>query len=156
MLPAEFTEVPVYDIAPEVREICVNQAAQYFAIHPLVIHAILDVEGGKVGLINRNENGTVDLGPMQLNSSNLKYIQDEFPTVTAQQLLTDPCINIGVGTWWLSERLKEVGAANLWKAVGNYHSKTPTFHNRYLQKIKVAYVRLLGRWKNNNGSYVKK
>lgn len=132
---------------PAVRDYCVLTAAKHFSIHPDVIQAILKVEGGKVGTVSRNTNGSYDLGPMQINSIHLKNIKKHFPNVTWRELAYKPCVNIGVGTWILYNRLQET--PNFWKGVGNYHSKTDKHRRTYLRKVYRAYASILrAKWAN--------
>lgn len=135
-------EAPAYVI-----EYCTNYASQRFGVHPLVIRSIIEVEGGKMGTVSKNSNGTYDLGIMQINTIHLKDIESNFPGIDATLLINSPCANIAVGTWILSSRIKE--APDLWTGVGNYHSRTPKYHNRYLKKVDRIYRRLLNRFYRN-------
>lgn len=134
-------------VDPAVLDYCVNTAAKHFSIHPDVIHTILKVEGGKIGTLARNSNGSYDLGPMQLNTIHLPDIKKNFPHLTWRDLAYKPCVNIGVGTWILYNRLQET--PNFWKGVGNYHSKTDKHRRVYLKKVYSAYASILrAKWKN--------
>lgn len=126
-----------------VVEKCVKASSQYFRVPPSVIKAILEVEGGKVGTLSKNRNGSYDMGLMQINTVNLKWIKSRFPSVGWKELTYNPCVSIGVGTWILSEQIK--GADSFWIGVGNYHSKTPRFRNIYLKKVAVAYKKQISR-----------
>lgn len=137
-------EVPVPD---KLMSYCVDTSARYYKISPLVIHTIADIEGGKVGTAKKNKNGSYDLGVMQLNTVNLSKIKDEFPNVSVMDLIFKPCVNIYVGTWFLSEEIRRAGN-NLLKGIGNYHSRTPKYHQRYLDKF-------LDRYKSNLKDYIK-
>ncbi|WP_052331243.1 lytic transglycosylase domain-containing protein [Vibrio parahaemolyticus] len=134
---------PVKPVSESVIEQCVSYSSQYFRINSNVIKAIILVEGGKSGTMSRNSNGTYDMGVMQINTIHLPDIQRKYPTVTWRDVAYDPCVNIGIGTWILSKRLKETN--DYWVGVGNYHSKTPKYRNRYLKKIYEAYNGLLKR-----------
>lgn len=114
---------------------CIERAAHDYGIHTHLIQAILKVEGGKVGTMSRNTNGSYDLGPMQINTLWLKEVAQY--KVSKDDLKNNPCVNIYVGTWILSNKISEAG--DVWKGVGNYHSKTPRFHKRYLAKVVKAY-----------------
>lgn len=124
-----------------VIESCVSASAKHFKIHPSVIKAIIEVEGGKVGTMSKNSNGTYDMGIMQINTIHLVEIKRKFPSVGWKELAYKPCVNIGIASWILSKRIKEAG--QLWRGVGNYHSKTPKYRMAYLKKIYSAYKRQL-------------
>lgn len=55
----------------DAREACIERAAAHYQAHPDLVRAVLRTEGGKVGQIRRNKNGTFDMGPMQVNSVHL-------------------------------------------------------------------------------------
>lgn len=131
----------------QVIEYCVNSSSQRFRIHPLVIKSIIEVEGGKIGTLSLNSNGSYDMGIMQINTINLPMIRKRFPKLTWSQIAFSPCTNIAIGTWLLSRHLKSTNN-DVWKAVGNYHSKTPKYHKRYLRLIGKAYRRLLKQHEN--------
>lgn len=115
---------------------CINQAAVTYYVPAQVIISVLAVEGGEVGTASSNKNGTVDYGPMQINSSWLPKISAY--GYSRHQLQYDPCANVMVGTWILSNRIAESVAAtkgDYWKGVAGYHSKTPYYNNRYQLKV---------------------
>jgi soluble lytic murein transglycosylase-like protein len=115
---------------------CVNQAAVTYFVPAKIIISVLNVEGGKVGMAKRNTNGTYDYGPMQINSIWL-------PTIAAygytkQQIQYDPCVNVMVGTWILSNRIATTVASSngdYWRGVAGYHSLTPSLNNKYQNKV---------------------
>ena len=135
-LPPKTVEVK---IPPAVMTYCANESSKRFNISPYIIKAIARVEGGKIGTMSRNSNGTYDLGIMQLNTTNFKRIKRAFPTVTKADLVLKPCINIYIATWWLSREIKSA-KGDVWKGIGNYHSRTPKYHNRYLKRFKEHYA----------------
>lgn len=121
---------------------CVNQSSQSYSLKPVMVKTIIAVEGGKVGTISPNSNGSYDLGVMQVNTLHLPAIKTNLG-YDWKDLVFDPCKNIQAGSWLLSQRLSEV-PGKPWLAVGNYHSKTPTVRTRYLKKIAAAYTTLAG------------
>ena len=136
---------PPEPVPPSVMEKCVNYSARYFKIDPLVIKSIAEVEGGKIGTMSRNSNGTYDMGIMQINAIHLPDIKRKYPKLTWRDIAYRPCVNIGIGSWILKQRLVET--SDFWKGVGNYHSKTPKYRKRYLSKIYPVYKKLLRRYK---------
>ena len=67
---------------------CINQAAIAYHVPATLILSVLAVEGGAVGLASANKNGTVDYGPMQINSIWLSKIR--LYGYTQHQLQYDP------------------------------------------------------------------
>nr|QID22569.1 putative lipoprotein [Escherichia coli]QID23036.1 putative lipoprotein [Escherichia coli]QID23479.1 putative lipoprotein [Escherichia coli] len=95
---------PVDDVKPipvpvEIYTQCITDASRFFGIDAELVFTLFDNEGGKVGTFSRNKNGTYDIGPMQINSSNLPEIRDHFPSVTWRVLAYDACASFWVGTW---------------------------------------------------------
>jgi hypothetical protein len=125
----------LYDIPIE----CINRAAVKYHIPATVIVSILKIEGGKVGQVSVNKNGTLDYGPMQINSSWLKRIKQY--GYDAEKIKNNPCANVNVGTWILAQ---EIGnSVGWWKGVGHYHSHDAMLSYGYSQKVKAVYQLLL-------------
>ena len=131
---------PMVDLTPGLLDTCVLYASKKFEVNTLVIRSIVEVEGGKIGTVSKNSNGTYDLGVMQINTIHLKDIARKYPGVGWQELAYKPCINIAVATWILKKRISETD--DYWRGVGNYHSKTRKYHDIYLSKIVKVYRRI--------------
>lgn len=117
---------------------CINRAAITYYVPAKVIVSVLETEGGKPGLAKLNKNGSVDYGPMQINSTWVKRIAPFGYTV--EQLQYDPCVNVMVGTWILSREIAD--EQNYWQGIGNYNSHTPIFNQSYQQKVFIRYAAL--------------
>lgn len=116
---------------------CLLLAAQTYSIPPAVLVGIYQVEGGRVGqAVGPNDNGTYDLGPMQINTLWLPELADHWGVseATAKKWVKDdPCTNTGVAAWILRGHLDETG--DLSKAIAHYHSRTPRFGQSYKAKV---------------------
>ncbi|MCX8144803.1 MAG: lytic transglycosylase domain-containing protein [Azovibrio sp.] len=119
-------------------ESCIRQAAERFRVPPSLIKAIMKVEGGRVGAVSHNRNGSYDIGPMHINSIWLPEIERRGGSL---ELITHHrCANIHFGTWLLSRELAgldpaRIDRARFWRAVGNYHSRTPVHNERYARAV---------------------
>ena len=114
---------------------CINQAAIAYHVPATLILSVLAVEGGAVGLASANKNGTVDYGPMQINSIWLSKIR--LYGYTQHQVQYDPCVNVKVGAWILSQNI--ANAATTWRGVGSYHSHTAILNQQYQTKVSEVY-----------------
>ncbi len=120
--------------------VCIRAAARYYhqptdrvSYEGLVdlVTAVRLAEGGTVGRVSRNKNGSFDIGPMQINSTHLPLLA-RFG-ISYDALLNNSCQNIFVGTWILHNELQSTPA--LWSAIGNYNSRTPSFNVQYQRRI---------------------
>lgn len=130
-------------VPKHVAESCIKDAAFFFGIDPDITRTIFyDNEGGKIGTFSRNDNGTYDIGPAQINSGGLKEINTKFPRVTWQVLAYDACASYWVGTWWLYKKI-QARKGNVFEGVGDYNSRTPTVRAKYIINFMNAYNKRL-------------
>jgi hypothetical protein len=116
---------------------CMQEVAAYHQLPSQVLPAIQRVEGGRVGMANPNTNGTEDLGVMQINTvwvQPLARFTGWAPRVVRDALINDACFNIAAAGTILRSHRAEAGG-DLLVAIGNYHSRTPDLHRRYLDKV---------------------
>ncbi len=107
---------------------CIVEAAVRQSLPIEILVAVLAVEGGKPGLAKKNENGTYDLGPAQINSI---HVGKDIP---AAWVKNHGCYNTHVMAYRLRAEINRV-EGNFWRGVGNYHSRTPHLHAAYMRKI---------------------
>lgn len=148
-----FTSFSARGLSPT-HEWCVQRAAlQYYRIGDPVsyqgfvdlIHAIFGVENS-CGIRHINDNGSIDVGCMQINSSNWQTLIRY--GISPDALRFNDCQNIMVGTWLLHENI--AAGPDLWTAIGNYNSHTPKYNRVYQLKVwqKLQHIwadRLAGR-----------
>lgn len=130
----------------QATEPCVIEAAERFRLPPSLILAVMRVEGGKSGQVLYNQNGSFDIGPMQINSLWLPEIQRRGGTL--ELIAHHRCANIHFGTWLLSRGFANIDPARIdqatfWRAVGNYHSRTPEHNSRYARAVWNAWHKLM-------------
>lgn len=115
---------------------CASEAAKRYQIPEALFIGILMTEGGRVGQIHRNDNGSYDMGPAQINSTHLPELATK--GITREQVIQDGCLNIQIGAWILARELdgsSPSDAAGFWKRVGNYNSRTPKYNVEYQKKV---------------------
>lgn len=110
---------------------CFEQAEARYGIHRDLLRAIAQQESGmNPNAINRNTNGSVDIGLMQINSQ-------WWPRLTQagfdQAWLRDPCYNVMFGSWILARNIARYGMT--WDAVGAYHSPTDWRARQYAGQV---------------------
>jgi hypothetical protein len=111
---------------------CFAVVSRHFRFPPLVLPAIWANEGGAPGQIVPDTNGTADYGPMQINSVWLPVLGRL--GITGPMLADDGCLNVAVaGGILATERLRAGG--NLWRAIGWYHSTTPSLARAYREQL---------------------
>lgn len=113
---------------------CWDDAGRSFGIAPDLLYAIALQESGlNLQAINRNTNGSRDLGLMQINSRHLPTLQKL--GIQEQQLLSDGCLSIMVGASILAQFMSRYGYS--WEAVGAYNAGTSVDN----KKQRMAYAR---------------
>lgn len=119
----------------------------YYHLPPRVLPAIHAVEGGRVGLVSGNADGSADLGIMQINTrwiAPLARHTRQSESLVRQRLINEPCYNIAAAGAIMRIYLNEEGG-NLLRAVGDYHSHTPARNQAYQVKVLEAAQRLFQR-----------
>lgn len=108
---------------------CFEEAGTEYNISPQLLWAIAKNESNfNPEAINRNKNGSFDYGVMQINSCWYKKLGHE-----RWQRLCDPCYNVRIGAWILSQCIKKHGYT--WEAVGCYNSTDKEKGSIYANKI---------------------
>lgn len=116
---------------------CIAAAASAHRVPQAVIVILLNVEGGSLGATSGNTNGTVDIGPMQVNQIWIPEVAAHWhasPQRTFQALRDNFCANVEAGTWILRRCLDEAHG-DFWEGVGFYHSHAPEYKRAYLQAV---------------------
>ncbi len=92
---------------------------------PTILWAIAKEESNfDPAAVHLNKNGTYDFGLMQVNSWWADILGPE-----AWSALVEPCYNVKVGAWILSQCIQEHGYT--WEAVGCYHSHSDKSKKKY-------------------------
>jgi hypothetical protein len=118
---------------------CLLLAAQTYSVPPAVMVGIHQVEGGRVGQQVLNDNGSYDLGPMQINTVWVPQLADYWgvnQSTAKRWIRDDACTNMGVAAWILRRHMDETGSLS--KAIAHYHSRTPRLGHVYKNKVVTA------------------
>ena len=118
---------------------CWEAAAVRYGVSSELLYAIARTESAlDPQAVGHNQNGTRDIGLMQINSAWL-------PTLATRGIgeheLLEPCTNIQVGAWILAGNVQRLGYT--WDAIGAYHSASPARRRAYAERIyrQIAEVR---------------
>ena len=126
---------------------CLTAAGSVYDEPPSILVILLNVEGGRLGAVSPNTNGTVDIGPMQVNDIWVPKVAAHWRTdvKSAYLALRDNfCANVEAGAWILRMGLDEAHG-NFWEGVGIYHSHDPDHKRTYLSSVLKQALRLQGR-----------
>jgi hypothetical protein len=125
---------------------CMVTVAAYYHLPPRVLPSIQAVEGGAIGVVHGNTDGSQDLGLMQVNTrwvTGLAQVAQTTPDMARFRLIHDGCFNIAAAGAIMRYYLDEAHG-DLMLAVGYYHSHTPAFNIAYQQKVLTSAYRLFG------------
>jgi hypothetical protein len=111
--------------------------ASTYHLPPRVLPSIQAVEGGGVGVIHRNVDGSEDLGVMQVNTlwvQPLAHLTHLSSADVRGRLLDRPCFNIAAAGLILRYYLRET-RGDLLHAIGDYHSHTAVLNQAYQARV---------------------
>lgn len=129
---------------------CMLATAGFYHLPPRVLPAIQVVEGGGVGSVSHNRDGSDDLGVMQVNTLWLPALAraSGLPVAAVRlRLADDSCFNIAAAGAIMRTYLIEA-KGDLMRAVGDYHSHNPGLNQSYQISVRAAAGRLFGRPRN--------
>ncbi|WP_420836467.1 MULTISPECIES: type III secretion system invasion protein IagB [Candidatus Fukatsuia] len=126
--------------SPLAQASCWQQAEKSFGIEAKLLKAIAQVESGmKPNAVGRNNNGSYDVGLMQINSSHFPRLRKL--GIDAKKMKADPCLSVLVGASILSDMMKIYGYS--WEAVGAYnaglHKSRRDLRMRYARRVWTHY-----------------
>lgn len=110
---------------------CFAEAAARYRVPTQLLMAISEVEsGGNPMAINRNTDGSYDIGHMQINSRWLPKLKRYGIT---ERNLFDACTNTHVGAWILAQNIAQLGYS--WDAIGAYNARSKEKRIVYARKV---------------------
>ena len=116
---------------------CTALASVRYRLPHDALPAILFNEGGWLGAVIRNKDGSSDHGPFQVNSQWMLSVKTIFGYATeadaAKAVTWDSCINPEVAAIILARCRRDKG--DLAKAIGCYASPTPKLAEAYIERI---------------------
>jgi hypothetical protein len=125
-------------------EACIRAASEVHKVPAGVLVLLIDVERGRLGAMSPNKNGTVDIGPMQVNDTWVDKIAERWGVSREAAFLAlrdNFCANVEAGAWILQQALTEA-SGNLWEGVAIYHSHNSVLKRDYLRNVYEHAMRL--------------
>ena len=115
---------------------CFQSASEYFGVSKRILVAIAKTESSinPSAMGPPNNNGTFDIGIMQINSSWLPKLAG---FGISRSDLMFACTNIYVGAWVLAHNMQRHGPT--WRAVGAYNASTTSKQVNYVIKVQRNY-----------------
>ncbi|MBW4024327.1 MAG: lytic transglycosylase domain-containing protein [Proteobacteria bacterium] len=123
---------------------CMVAAASAYHLPVHALPAIQAAEGGYIGAVRPNTDGSHDLGLMQVNTrwiGPLAQSMNLSPRTVTVRLILSPCFNIAAAAAILRGYIAETHG-NVWKAIGDYHSHTPGLNTAYRFRVLEEALRL--------------
>lgn len=120
-----------------VHAMCWEQASAEYGIPIDVLKAIAKTESGFNNDAKKtNRDGSTDIGMMQIHSNWLPTLKKY--EITRNDLATDPCLNLRVGAWVLSNNVQKLGWS--WDAIGAYNVGCKSLTKDECQSRRSAYA----------------
>jgi hypothetical protein len=118
-----------YSLFSNVYAFCFEEAGREYGISPQLLKTIAMTESNfKTDALNKNNNGTLDIGLMQINSFWIKILG-----LNANELISNPCYNTMIGAKILRQCIDRYGYT--WEAVGCYNAASSHKRVSYSWKI---------------------
>jgi soluble lytic murein transglycosylase-like protein len=119
---------------------CWQDASEKYSVPIDLLYSIARVETGNRGKIvsRANDNGTYDIGLMQINSSHLPQLAKY--GITEKKLINDSCLNLHIGAWILADSIARNGFN--WRAIGAYNAGSESKRIIYAKKVFAMYERI--------------
>ena len=130
----------VFSLAvPKARADCLELAGMRYGVSPLLLKAVAMQESGmRADAINRNRDGSTDIGLMQINSRWLPYLARHG---LKRDDLWDPCVNVHVGAWIMASNFSRMGVN--WVSLGAYNASSHEQRAKYASQVIWRLRRLL-------------
>ncbi len=108
---------------------CFEEAGKEHGINPSLLKSIAQIESNlNPKAMNKNQNGSIDIGLMQINSFWIKTLG-----LDSNKLISDPCYNTMIGAKVLKQCIDRYGYT--WEAVGCYNATSTPKRVKYSWKI---------------------
>lgn len=128
-------------------QLCFADAGSRYQIDSLLLEAIARQESGlnPAAINDKNRNGSIDYGVMQINSRHIPGLKKEGLIRDHRDLLNRPCLNIQIGARLLASHFQHCGIN--WNCLGSYNAgfakRNHTIREKYANLVWAKYRQLL-------------
>jgi len=124
------------------QNFCFEEAGDRYGINPYLLYVIAKVESKlNPSALHKNKDGSYDIGLMQINSRWLPVLKRYG---ISKKDLFNPCQNVFVGAWVLSQCISKFG--NTWKSIDCYNKGSKAKESsKYVWKIYNEYNKLFAK-----------
>lgn len=126
---------------------CLDHIVAQYQVNPLVLTLIANNEGGWSGARVKNNDGTFDMGLMQINTIHLPELSRY--GITETMLVNNDCINVGVAAWYVRRVTHGISLAtqkDYFRAIARYHNKSEPHISVYAEKLSAVFERLVKQY----------
>ncbi len=110
---------------------CFDIAGERHGVAPKLLYVIAQHESAmNPRAINRNKDGSIDIGLMQINS---RWLPSLARYGISSEALFDPCTSADVGAWILAANFRRYGVN--WMGLGAYNARNLHLRERYAKNI---------------------
>ncbi len=131
--------VAVFTVTLPSQASCWSEAAQRYGVSADLLYAVASAESDlkpqAINLSHKARTGSYDIGLMQINSGHLGKLASAGIT---ERDLYDPCTNVKVGAWILSQVFEKHGVS--WDAVGAYNAACTQLKAEACQQARSKYA----------------
>jgi hypothetical protein len=116
---------------------CIGYASSQYGIPPRLLYALYLTEHGRIGKASVNSNGSMDIGPFQLNTLWIKEIKPY--GIDERHVAWIPSVSAMIAAWRLKSEII-LANYNVWEGVGNYRSRTRIYHDEEINRVVRNYL----------------
>lgn len=125
----KLTVIILLSLPSVVNAFCFEEQEGIYGLNPYLLRSIAETESNlNTKAMNKNPDGSLDIGLMQINSSWIRPLG-----LDRERLISDPCYNVSIGARILNMCVEKHGYT--WEAVGCYNAVSKGKRTKYSWKV---------------------